>query len=136
MKKLPLLSLSKLMAALVFMPMVLAACSFNTHLRSGEYGGDAYVTGFHDGRHSGLAKAGASAESVIKDVTRFAEQPEYREGWLAGEQEGIRIRKEASAGKEVVSKGKARKESDEAPANNKAINPDLLPDMQPSKLKF
>ena len=52
---------------------------------------EAYITGFHDGRHSGMKEAGNYLEHMVKDGKRFEEDAEYRAGWLAGEQEGIRI---------------------------------------------
>jgi hypothetical protein len=58
---------------------------------------EAYITGFHDGRHSGMKEAGNYLEHVVKDSQRFETDTEYREGWLAGEQEGIRIQNQADA---------------------------------------
>ncbi len=56
-----------------------------------------YIAGFHDGRHSGMKEAGNYLEHRIKDEQRFVESSEYREGWLAGEQEGIRMQEQANA---------------------------------------
>src|SRR5210317_1822269 len=47
-----------------------------------------YITGFHDGRHSGLKEAGNNYEHYIKDTERFKSDTDYQEGWLAGEVEG------------------------------------------------
>ena len=58
---------------------------------------EAYITGFHDGRHSGMKEAGNYLEHMVKDARRFEEDAEYRAGWLAGEQEGIRIQQQADA---------------------------------------
>jgi len=58
---------------------------------------DAYITGFHDGRHSGMKEAGNYLEHVVKDVQRFETDADYRSGWLAGEQEGIRMQQQANA---------------------------------------
>jgi hypothetical protein len=60
-------------------------------------GSDAYITGFHYARHSGMKEAGNYLEHVVKDRQRFEEDAEYRTGWLAGEQEGIRIQQQADA---------------------------------------
>ncbi len=58
---------------------------------------EAYITGFHDGRHSGIKEAGNYLEHMVKDAKRFEEDAEYRNGWLAGEQEGIAIQRQADA---------------------------------------
>lgn len=70
----------------------------------------AYIQGFHDGRHSGMREAGNSFEHFIRDETRFGSETDYREGWLAGEAEGKRLQAEAttiatlSAGAEAAGK--------------------------------
>ncbi len=56
-----------------------------------------YIAGFHDGRHSGMKEAGNYLEHMIRDEKRFAENSDYREGWLAGEQEGIQMQQQANA---------------------------------------
>jgi hypothetical protein len=58
---------------------------------------EAYITGFHDGRHSGMKEAGNYLEHMVKDAQRFETDSDYREGWLAGEKEGIRIQNQANA---------------------------------------
>ncbi|MFL7867323.1 MAG: hypothetical protein AB8I58_00775 [Anaerolineales bacterium] len=58
---------------------------------------EAYITGFHDGRHSGMKEAGNYLEHMVKDSQRFETDVDYRDGWLAGEQEGIKIQKQADA---------------------------------------
>lgn len=58
---------------------------------------ESYITGFHDGRHSGMKEAGNYLEHMVKDVQRFETDTDYREGWLAGEQEGIRMQNQANA---------------------------------------
>ena len=58
---------------------------------------EAYITGFHDGRHSGMKEAGNYLEHVVKDVQRFEQDADYKAGWLAGEQEGIRMQQQANA---------------------------------------
>ncbi|GGB79387.1 hypothetical protein GCM10011352_01290 [Marinobacterium zhoushanense] len=73
---------------------------------------------------------------MIKDLTRFAEDEEYRKGWLAGEQAGLNIAKELRASRGVVSGNKSRKETDKTPRDSKAVDPEQLPEMQSSKLKF
>ncbi|TXS90784.1 hypothetical protein FV139_17565 [Parahaliea maris] len=58
---------------------------------------EAYITGFHDGRHSGMKEAGNYLEHMVKDTQRFETETDYREGWLAGEEEGIRMQQQADA---------------------------------------
>lgn len=58
---------------------------------------EAYVTGFHDGRHSGMQEAGNEWEHYIRDEQRFETDKEYQAGWLAGEAEGKRMQAQAKA---------------------------------------
>ncbi len=58
---------------------------------------EAYIMGFHDGRHSGMKEAGNYLEHMVKDTKRFEEDADYRAGWLAGEQEGIEMQRQANA---------------------------------------
>lgn len=135
MKKLRSLSLLKRLAIAGLMPISLTACTFNSQSLSGSYVGDSYMMGFHDGRHSGLKNAGDASESTIKDVTRFAEDAGYRDGWLAGEKEGQRIEREFRASREIAGKARSRKESDKT-QSDKTADPAPIPEMQPLKLKF
>ena len=56
-----------------------------------------YITGFHDGRHSGSSEAGNNYEQFIKDTERYKSDTDYQEGWLAGEVEGKKLQAEAEA---------------------------------------
>lgn len=58
---------------------------------------DAYILGFHDGRHSGMKEAGNYLEHMVKDQQRFESDPDYHAGWLDGEEEGKRIQQQADA---------------------------------------
>lgn len=58
---------------------------------------ESYVQGFHDGRHSGMAEAGNFLEHTVKNSQRYANDAEYRAGWLAGEAEGKQMQQEANA---------------------------------------
>jgi hypothetical protein len=58
---------------------------------------ESYIQGFHDGRHSGMAEAGNFLEHVVKNSQRYANDAEYRAGWLAGEAEGKQMQAEANA---------------------------------------
>ncbi len=83
--------------ASILLALLVAGCeTTDTALREGGRS-EAYITGFHDGRHSGMKEAGNYLEHMVKDVERFETDSEYREGWLAGEQEGMRIQNQANA---------------------------------------
>ena len=58
---------------------------------------DSYLTGFHDGRHSGMREAGNEWEHYIRDHERYDSDEEYRTGWLDGEAEGKRLQEQATA---------------------------------------
>jgi hypothetical protein len=58
---------------------------------------ESYIQGFHDGRHSGMAEAGNFLDHVVKNSQRYANDAEYRAGWLAGEAEGKQMQEEANA---------------------------------------
>ena len=47
-------------------------------LRKGRHG-EAYILGFHDGRHSGMKEAGNYLEHMVKDTQRFAKDANYSE---------------------------------------------------------
>ncbi|WP_156042719.1 hypothetical protein [Marinobacterium lacunae] len=129
-------SATKLLLVALCVPAFVSGCA-SSSMVGRTISSDSYATGFHDGRHSGLKRAGNVSEVMIKDLTRFAEDKDYRDGWLSGEQEGIRIQKELRASKGVVSGGsKPRKEPENVAPNTKTVDPDQIPDMQPSKLKF
>ena len=74
---------------------VLAACGTTdaTLREQGETA--AYIQGFHDGRHSGMKEEGNHYEHYLKDDARFASEPEYSAGWLAGEIEGKALQDQA-----------------------------------------
>jgi hypothetical protein len=95
---------------------------------------DAYVLGFHDGRHSGMQEAGNFLEHFVQDEKRFGSDPEYREGWLAGEAEGKRIQQESHAAVGVYSSNQIGKEIDQA-TDYEQIGRDAVKDIDPSSLK-
>ena len=94
---------------------------------------EAYIQGFHDGRHSGMKEAGNYLEHMVKDIQRFEEDAEYREGWLAGEAEGIRIQQEANAVGGAYSGYGIQKEVDKSRPD--AVGRDYLKGVDPSTLK-
>ena len=120
--------------ALVFSCLFLAACqTSDSNLR--EQGmSDAYVMGFHDGRHSGMQEAGNFLEHFVQDQTRFETDPEYRTGWLAGEAEGKRIQLEANGAVGVYSAYEIGKEVDKSTDYDK-IGKKAVKDVDTSTLK-
>lgn len=91
------------------LPMLICFCVFLAGCQTSdatlrEQGrSDAYTLGFHDGRHSGMQEAGNFLEHFVQDQTRFEQDLEYREGWLAGEAEGKRMQQEANTAVGVYS---------------------------------
>ena len=82
---------------IVVILLLISACgTTDTTLRDAGRS-EAYVTGFHDGRHSGMQEAGNEWEHYIRDEQRFASDEEYQAGWLAGEAEGKRMQAQAKA---------------------------------------
>ncbi|MEH6582055.1 MAG: hypothetical protein V7754_08980 [Halioglobus sp.] len=98
----------------LILALLVAGCqASDTTLReSGK--GEAYITGFHDGRHSGMKEAGNYLEHMVKDTQRFEETADYRAGWLAGEKEGIKIQKQADAAVAGAAGYKISKDADKA----------------------
>ena len=77
--------------------LALTACGTTDSALQQQGRSEAYITGFHDGRHSGLKEAGNHYEQFIKDTERFDADAEYRAGWLAGEAEGKKLQAQAVA---------------------------------------
>ena len=77
--------------------MILAACGTTDATLQQEGHGQSYITGFHDGRHSGMKEAGNNFEQYIIDTERFASDADYKAGWLAGEAEGKKLQEQAVA---------------------------------------
>lgn len=75
----------------------LTACGTTDSAMRDQGHSEAYVTGFHDGRHSGMQEAGNEWEHYIRDYERFESDAEYKSGWLAGEAEGKRLQAQATA---------------------------------------
>jgi hypothetical protein len=79
----------------IFMFMVLMACGTTDGSLKEQGKTEAYIQGFHDGRHSGMKEEGNHYEHFIKDEARFAGDPDYKSGWLAGEVEGKALQDQA-----------------------------------------
>jgi hypothetical protein len=58
---------------------------------------EAYVQGFHDGRHSGMKEAGNAWEHYIRDHERYASDEQYAIGWSEGEAEGKHLQAQAQS---------------------------------------
>ena len=94
--------------------LLLAGCQTSDATLRDQGRSDAYVLGFHDGRHSGMQEAGNILEHFVQDQTRFESDQEYRDGWTAGEAEGRRIQQEADAAVGVYSSYKVGQEVEKA----------------------
>jgi hypothetical protein len=114
--------------------LFLAGCQTSDATLRDQGRSDAYVVGFHDGRHSGMQEAGNFLEHFIQDQARFESDLEYRKGWLAGETEGKRIQQEANAAVGVYSSYKIGQEVDKA-TDFKKIGKDAVKDADTSALK-
>jgi len=81
----------------------------------------AYIQGFHDGRHSGMKEAGNYFEHIVKDTGRFADDADYQAGWLEGETEGKRIQQQANAASGAGTASSVGKAVDNAQPHPKKI---------------
>lgn len=86
----------KKIIALISLALLLTACGTTDSSLREQGKSDAYVLGFHDGRHSGMKEEGNDFEHYIRDEQRFGEDLDYRNGWLAGEAEGIKLQDQAT----------------------------------------
>lgn len=122
---------SYVLGLVVGFSVLLTGCeTSDAALRKGGHS-EAYIQGFHDGRHTGMKEAGNYLEHKVKDTQRFAEDAEYKEGWLAGEAEGMRMQKDANAAVGTYHGSKIQKEA-EPDAN--AIGKDVMKDVDPATL--
>ncbi len=114
--------------------LFLAACQTSDATLREQGRSDAYVLGFHDGRHSGMQEAGNFLEHFVQDEMRFSSDPDYREGWLAGEAEGKRIQQESNAAVGVYSSYQIGREIDKT-TDYDQIGQDAVKDIDTSTLK-
>ena len=75
--------------------VLVASCETTDSALRDQGHSEAYLQGFHDGRHSGIKEAGNAWEHYVRDHERFASDVEYRDGWLAGESEGKHLQEQA-----------------------------------------
>lgn len=127
----------------ILMPLLLSACVSDGFIMHTDYAVESgYETGFHDGRHSGLQGADESSVAMIKDLSRFAEDEAYRKGWIAGEEEGLRIRQELASLRqqkraEIVKPNRqSRQIPDLAKPEEEVLETNPLQPRDPSSIKF
>ncbi len=87
----------RILPLIIGMTLFSTGCATSDSTLRGQGQSESYVQGFHDGRHSGMAEAGNFLEHVVKNSQRYANDAEYRAGWLAGEAEGKQMQREANA---------------------------------------
>ena len=85
------------MLCVLALSFALSACGTTDATLQQQGHNQSYITGFHDGRHSGMEEGGNHYEQYIKDTERFQSDAEYRAGWLAGEAEGKKLQAQAVA---------------------------------------
>lgn len=85
----------KLISLVVVFIAMLTGCGTTDSTLRDQGKNEAYIQGFHDGRHSGMSEAGNDFESYIRDIERYENDEQYRSGWLAGEQEGKKLQNQA-----------------------------------------
>ena len=128
-------SLNYVLALIVCFSVFVTGCATSdATLREGGHS-EAYIQGFHDGRHSGMKEAGNYLERVVKDTRRFVDDAEYRAGWLDGEAEGIRIQQQANSASGVYSGYKIGKEAEKSKPDADAIGHDVMKGVDPSTLE-
>ena len=120
--------------ALLACGLFLAGCQTSDATLREQGASEAYIMGFHDGRHSGMQEEGNFLEHFVKDQLRYESDAEYREGWLAGEAEGERIQLESNAAVGVYSSYKVGQEVDKATDYQK-IGRKAVKDVDTSALK-
>ncbi len=122
----------RIFLSLIFVTFLSFGCatSDSTLRQSGH--NDAYIQGFHDGRHSGLQEAGNHYESYIKDEQRFASDKDYQKGWLAGEAEGKELQRQATSVGEGIA-GSYRVKGDKT--DPEKVAKDVLKNVDTKELK-
>ena len=112
---------------------VLAGCGTTDTAMREQGRSESYVLGFHDGRHSGMKEEGNVFEQFIRDQSSFENNPEYRDGWLAGEKEGQKLQYEANITSAAYSDYQAGKAYDRSNNIDKIAN-DAIKDIDTSDL--
>ena len=85
-----------ILSAMAALSVLISACGTTDSSLHQQGKSDAYVLGFHDGRHSGMKEEGNNFEHYIRDEQRFGQDADYRAGWLDGEKEGMKLQDQAT----------------------------------------
>ena len=101
--------------------LAVAACGTTDSNLQAQGHNQSYIVGFHDGRHSGMREAGNNFEHYVRDQARYDSDAEYRNGWLAGEEEGKRIQAQADAVGKAAAAGVSAGSSGHHGTSNKDI---------------
>jgi len=80
-----------------------------------------------------MAEAGNMFEHVIRDSKRFDADKEYRDGWLAGQKEGVSIQSSANQSGAYFSGASMQKQKDKHDLDRAAK--DAVKDVDTSDLK-
>ena len=124
----------KIITALLLLSLgVLAGCGTTDTAMREQGRSESYVLGFHDGRHSGMKEEGNVFEQFIRDQSSFENNPEYRDGWLAGEKEGQKLQYQANIASAAYSDYQAGKAYDRSNNIDKIAN-DAIKDIDTSDL--
>ena len=123
----------------VLLALGLVACGTSDTQLQQEGRSAAYLQGFHDGRHSGMKEAGNNWEHYIRDHQRFESEPDYRDGWLAGEAEGKQLQQQATAVGEAAAGAysgyQIGKEVDKSEPDPEKIGKKAMKGVDPDELK-
>lgn len=134
-----MLANTRRLLTLCTLALFLAACQTSDATLREQGRSESYVTGFHDGRHSGMQEAGNNWEHYIKDRERFESDAQYRDGWLAGELEGKRLQEQATAAGEAAAGAysgyQIGKEADKAGPHPNKIGHEVMKDVDTDELK-
>ena len=114
--------------------LFLAGCATSDSTLREHGRSESYIQGFHDGRHSGMAEAGNYFEHVVKNSQRYANDAEYRTGWLAGEAEGKQMQEEANAASGAYTGNQIKKEYKKS-HDYDAIGRDAMEGVDPKSLE-
>ena len=119
--------------------LLVSACGTTDGAMHDQGHNEAYVQGFHDGRHSGMKEAGNNWEHFIRDNQRFDTDSDYRSGWIAGEVEGKELQAQAQSLGEaaggVYTGYKVGEEVDKAEPHPKKIASEVMKGVDTSDMK-
>ena len=111
---------------LLSLTVLLGGCATSDSTLREQGHSDAYVLGFHDGRHSGMQEEGNYLEHYVKDYEKFATDREYAAGWMAGEMEGKSLQDQSQAVADGYTGYEIGQEADKASVHPKKITKDVM----------